>query len=242
MTVLQVKKDQDAKGKTPMVKLKDILSFTKQEGSIVQIKSTVSQTVKKVPKESVYVNSAVEKAVMMKAQRIESGLPRNYPTMIKVMLPSHVTGGFWLGLVKGFCTKHLPEEDTMMDLEDENGEVQSAKYLVHKQGLSGGWRAFSISHQLVKGDVIVFQLVKPTRFKVHIARVSGSDGNVDVGLPQTANIKDEVDANGDSISTLDSSSDTDTSEEGGIVPRKSTIRSVRFTFYTSSCCHYKHLK
>lgn len=32
--------------------------------------------------------------------------------------------------------------------------------------LVGGWKGFAIDHQLVDGDALVFQLVKPTEFKV----------------------------------------------------------------------------
>ena len=40
------------------------------------------------------------------------------------------------------------------------------KYLVGKTGLSGGWRAFSIAHNLIEGDILVFELVQPTKFMV----------------------------------------------------------------------------
>jgi hypothetical protein len=53
----------------------------------------------------------------------------------------------------------------MMTLEDENGDEFQTKYLAQKTGLSGGWRGFSIDHELVDGDALVFQLVSPTRFK-----------------------------------------------------------------------------
>lgn len=35
-----------------------------------------------------------------------------------------------------------------------------------KTGLSGGWRGFSIAHKLLEGDALVFQLIKPCKFKV----------------------------------------------------------------------------
>jgi hypothetical protein len=40
------------------------------------------------------------------------------------------------------------------------------KYIAYKTGLSAGWRQFSAAHKLVEGDVLVFQLVEPTKFKV----------------------------------------------------------------------------
>lgn len=70
------------------------------------------------------------------------------------------------GLSKKFCCEHLPKHDTMIILEDERGEEYQTKYLAEKVGLSGGWRGFSIAHELVEGDVIVFHRVTPSKFKV----------------------------------------------------------------------------
>ena len=47
-------------------------------------------------------------------------------------------------------------------------EAFQIKYLVEKIGLSGGWRGFSIAHKLLEGDVCVFHLVKPSKFKVTV--------------------------------------------------------------------------
>ncbi|XP_022746370.1 B3 domain-containing protein Os01g0234100-like isoform X4 [Durio zibethinus] len=85
------------------------------------------------------------------------------------------------GLPKHFCSKQLPKENRTMVLEDEEGKEFQTKYLVEKVGLSGGWRGFSIAHKLLEGDVCVFHLVKPSKFKVYIVRRKGSD-EVDVAL------------------------------------------------------------
>ncbi|KAL3730546.1 hypothetical protein ACJRO7_027546 [Eucalyptus globulus] len=110
-----------------------------------------------------------------RAKRIQSTLSPEYPVMVKHMLPSHVTGGFWLGLPKKFCDSHLPQQDVTITLEDESSKGYETKYLGAKMGLSGGWRGFSIAHNLQEGDALVFQLVKPTRFKVYIVRRSNFD-------------------------------------------------------------------
>lgn len=60
----------------------------------------------------------------------------------------------------------MPKNDEMFTLVDEEGQDWPAKYLGEKNGLSGGWRGFSIDHNLVDGDALVFQLVTPTEFKV----------------------------------------------------------------------------
>lgn len=56
----------------------------------------------------------------------------------------------------------------MITVEDENEKPYGIKYIAYKTGLSAGWRQFAVAHQLLEGDVLVFQLVKPTKFKVII--------------------------------------------------------------------------
>lgn len=65
-----------------------------------------------------------------------------------------------------FCKTYLPDEDEMFTLIDESGDEWQSKYLARKNGLSGGWRGFSIDHELVDGDALVFQLIEPSIFKV----------------------------------------------------------------------------
>jgi hypothetical protein len=55
-----------------------------------------------------------------------------------------------------------------MTLIDEDGEEYPTTYLAQKTGLSAGWRGFSIAHNLVDGDALIFELVKRTAFKVII--------------------------------------------------------------------------
>ncbi|OMP00712.1 hypothetical protein COLO4_12449 [Corchorus olitorius] len=137
--------------------LNQIVSHSKEKAKCKKLKrATVDE---------LYENDEVKHAVMERAKEIQANLSSTFPSFIKCMLPSHVTGGFWLGLAKEFCFKHLPEEDKMLVLEDEEGKEYDTKYLVDKVGLSGGWRGFSIAHNLVEGDVCVFHLVKPTKFK-----------------------------------------------------------------------------
>ncbi|XP_010922411.1 B3 domain-containing protein Os06g0194400 isoform X1 [Elaeis guineensis] len=123
----------------------------------------------------VYASDEARLYAQTKAEELESQLDPKFPTFVKPMLQSHVTGGFWLGLPRHFCTKHLPRKDTMMTLVDENGDEFKSLYLAPKNGLSGGWRGFSIYHELVDGDALIFQLIKPTTFKVYIIRASGYD-------------------------------------------------------------------
>ncbi|PRQ26896.1 putative transcription factor B3-Domain family [Rosa chinensis] len=95
-------------------------------------------------------------------------MPVKCPHFVKVMLPSHVAGGFWLGLPSTFCHKHIGTSDQTIILEDETGDKFKTAYLGHKMGLSAGWRGFSIHHHLLEGDVLVFQKVRANEFKVNI--------------------------------------------------------------------------
>ncbi|XP_076940159.1 B3 domain-containing protein Os01g0234100-like [Bidens hawaiensis] len=102
-------------------------------------------------------------------------LPCELPSFVKLMLPSHVTGSFWLGFPKKFCEAHMPKHDETVVLVDEDEQEFNTKFVFgkNKTGLGGGWRGFSIAHGLIEGDALVFQLVGHWKFKVYIVRVNG---------------------------------------------------------------------
>ncbi|KAJ4831161.1 hypothetical protein Tsubulata_048547 [Turnera subulata] len=114
-----------------------------------------------------YASDEARQNSIEKAEKLDSGLEPGYPTFIKSMLQSHVTGGFWLGLPSVFCKSNLPKSDAVMTLIDEDGNEHETIYLARKTGLSGGWKGFAVAHELVDGDALVFQLVRPTAFKVY---------------------------------------------------------------------------
>ncbi|PTQ45376.1 hypothetical protein MARPO_0015s0164 [Marchantia polymorpha] len=116
-----------------------------------------------------FISPAARSEASVRASEIKTG----HPSFVKAMLRSHTSGGFWLGLPSDFCITHF-RKDELVILEDEDGLEWETIYLHHKKGLSGGWRGFSIDHDLEDGDAVVFELVKPTRFKVHITRAVGS--------------------------------------------------------------------
>ncbi|KAI3448102.1 hypothetical protein Pfo_004767 [Paulownia fortunei] len=126
------------------------------------------------PKENtssdVHSCDGVSTSAMERAQEIQANLSPHIPSLLKHLLRSHVTGGFWLGLPRKFCYAHLPKHDDTVVLVGENEQEFNTKYLVDKNGLSGGWRGFSIAHNLLERDVLVFQLTEPCKFKVHIMR------------------------------------------------------------------------
>ncbi|KAK7405813.1 hypothetical protein VNO78_07423 [Psophocarpus tetragonolobus] len=110
-----------------------------------------------------------------RAKEVQANLSPQFPSFLKPMLQSHVTGGFWLGLPTKFCKLHLPKVGTIIALEDESGQLYESKYLAQKTGLSGGWRGFSLAHNLLPMDVLIFHLVQPSKFKVYIIRSQGFD-------------------------------------------------------------------
>ncbi|KAL5541105.1 hypothetical protein UlMin_043391 [Ulmus minor] len=123
----------------------------------------------------VYASDEVRQYAIDRAEKVQSEIESEFPSFVKPMLQSHVTGGFWLGLPVHFSKTHLPHEDEVITLVDEEGDEFPTKYLADKTGLSGGWRGFAIDHQLVDGDALVFHLVRPTEFKVYIIRADQSE-------------------------------------------------------------------
>ncbi|CAD6202381.1 unnamed protein product [Miscanthus lutarioriparius] len=112
-----------------------------------------------------------------KAEELESQLDPEIPSFVKAMLHSHVVRGFWLGLPSHFCDTYMPKQDAIITLLDEKDEEFDTNYLAYKKGLSGGWAGFALCHGIQDGDAAVFQLIKPTTFKVYIIRAASDDGS-----------------------------------------------------------------
>lgn len=109
-------------------------------------------------------------AALKRAEELQRDLKSHHPSFIKPMVRSHVSGCFWLGLPLQFCQNYLPSGELRMTLEDEEGMEHDVLYLGRKTGLSGGWKGFALTHGLEDGDVLIFELSQPARFKVHIVK------------------------------------------------------------------------
>ncbi|CAI9104352.1 OLC1v1003005C1 [Oldenlandia corymbosa var. corymbosa] len=120
--------------------------------------------------EIVKEHSEVRSSVMDKAEEIQANLDPQYPSFVKIMLHSHVTRGFWLGLPVAFCKMHMPKHNGICILVDEDGEEFKTRFLAAKMGISGGWTSFATAHKLLEGDAVVFHLIKTHKFEVHIVR------------------------------------------------------------------------
>lgn len=81
---------------------------------------------------------------------------------------------------------HLPANDATIILEDEAGKEYKTSFLVNRSGLSAGWRRFSLDHQLKAGDILVFLLVKPCKFKVGVKPSSYLDIQLFASFPISA--------------------------------------------------------
>lgn len=84
----------------------------------------------------------------------------------------------WQIIPKRFCSLHLPSEDSTVILVDEWGKEYKTNYLIDRHGLSAGWRGFSISHRLLKGDILIFRLIAPCKLKVNYLKPLEVEGHV----------------------------------------------------------------
>ncbi|KAI3749784.1 hypothetical protein L2E82_20400 [Cichorium intybus] len=143
------------------------------------------------PLEEVKMARYEERVKAMKsAEKLQSNLQSEYPSFVKSMVRSHVYSCFWLGLPMSFCKKHLPKSTVNMVLEDEDGNEYDCVFISERTGISGGWRAFALEHKLDDGDALVFELVEPKRFKIHV--VKASDGSVDDDDDDDDDVEEEV--------------------------------------------------
>ncbi|KAJ8625143.1 hypothetical protein MRB53_033673 [Persea americana] len=140
-------------------------SLISKDFCFFQIYSVLRYKRRDLPNRVYASNKAIFHAIE-RANEVQSNLESEFPSFIKPMLILHVTGGFWLGLPVQFCKSYLPVRDNTVTLFDEHGDEYQTVYLAQKTGLSGGWRGFSLAHDLVDGDALVFQLVKNTTVKV----------------------------------------------------------------------------
>ncbi|KAM5549240.1 B3 domain-containing protein Os01g0234100-like [Rosa sericea] len=116
------------------------------------------------------VDNPEDSSVKSQVEEIKAKIGVEAPIFVKAMQPSNVASGFLLALPRQFCHSHLPSHDATIILEDESGEKYRTKFIVQKDKsiLSSGWRRFCFANKLVVGDVLVFHLVRPLKFKVYI--------------------------------------------------------------------------
>lgn len=139
----------------------------------LELKDGINNCIKKMAMmHNLYGQIDLATSAKYRAEEVQSRLSNKYPSFLKPMIRSNVSGGFWLSLPRLFCQLHMPRHDISVTLVDESQEEYKTKYLAERNGLSGGWRGFSLSHDLVEGDVLVFQLFRFCKVKVYIVRAN----------------------------------------------------------------------
>ncbi|KAL6494729.1 hypothetical protein OROGR_031529 [Orobanche gracilis] len=131
-------------------------------------------------------------SALVQAKGIQANSSGQFPSFLKQLLKSHLSGKFYLGLPKKFCDAHMPSHDDTIVLVDENDKEYNTKYSVRKNRLSGGWRVFSVAHELLEGDALVFHLIEPSKFRVYImraGRLTENDGSGGVQIYDFSNVK-----------------------------------------------------
>ncbi|GAU21377.1 hypothetical protein TSUD_189650 [Trifolium subterraneum] len=149
-------------------------------------------------------------SLMERALEIQANLASKFPSFVKNMLPSccwWILAGKQLvtsGLPKNFSEMHLPKNDITVVLVDETELEHKTKYLAEKNGLSGGWRAFSIAHKLKEKDDLVFYLIEEWKFSVYIVKASAlSEIDGAIGLLNLGACVRKMDSEGMKITVME---------------------------------------
>ena len=93
------------------------------------------------------------------------------PAFVKLMLPSHVAGGYWLQAPFGLAD-FLPATTCGVILACD-GEEWKTTWLVRSANngsLSGGWRGFAVDQRLAVGDALTFTKEPGLRLGVTVHR------------------------------------------------------------------------
>ncbi|KAE8716705.1 AP2/B3-like transcriptional factor family protein, putative isoform 1 [Hibiscus syriacus] len=131
------------------------------------------KVVRKRPRDKNYTFDYANSPVVKRAEEVQANLSPEFPSFFKIMIPSVVCRGFWMSLPKEFCQLNLPSHDGTVILVDDTGKEYRITFLVQRKALSGGWKKFSEEHGLLVGDAVLFQLIRPSKFKVYIVRMNG---------------------------------------------------------------------
>ncbi|KAI3994348.1 hypothetical protein MKX01_012605 [Papaver californicum] len=113
------------------------------------------------------------------AEKIQLSFSQKYPSFVKLMRQTHVSGSLWMKIPRSFCYSNLPREKVDLTLLVEDGDEFIVRFYPRMFALSGGWDHFATANVLIAGDALVFQLVKAIKFKVYIVR---GDGSIDVDV------------------------------------------------------------
>jgi hypothetical protein len=116
---------------------------------------------------------------------------------VKVMLPSHVSGGYWLQMPVDLA-EHLPgsmgkHRFRLIDAEGHEPAADSGPGFPviwlrrggSGGGLSGGWRGFAIDRELGVGDVVAFEKLSGNQLRATVHRAMSLDDRLALALSHT---------------------------------------------------------
>ncbi|XVE93347.1 hypothetical protein REPUB_Repub01dG0184000 [Reevesia pubescens] len=110
--------------------------------------------------------------VIKRAEEVQANLSAEFPSFLKIMIPSMVFRGFWMSLHKEFCQLNLPSHDTTVIFVDESGKHYKINFLCSKEGAD--WWMEEVFHRTWFScwGCCSFHLIRPSNFKVYIVRVN----------------------------------------------------------------------
>ncbi|KAI7746921.1 hypothetical protein M8C21_020650 [Ambrosia artemisiifolia] len=115
--------------------------------------------------------SRTRSSAMTKAVEVRISLGTEHPSCIMMLkgrqssLQGHLPCSNSMVFPLWFWKMYLPKADSEMVIEDQNGEIHHVKYYTKSRNFSVGWKKFAVGQNLLLGDVLVFHLVQPYKFK-----------------------------------------------------------------------------
>ncbi|EFJ21499.1 hypothetical protein SELMODRAFT_417283 [Selaginella moellendorffii] len=92
------------------------------------------------------------------AQEYQQHLAKKSRSTIKVLNQCCVSGTYVMTLPSNYCKKMMPHGRAEVIVRDRSGHQWRMRWNWTMQPVIGaGWKAFCVHHELVKGDVLVFQ-------------------------------------------------------------------------------------
>ncbi|XP_024532707.1 uncharacterized protein LOC9640612 [Selaginella moellendorffii] len=92
------------------------------------------------------------------AQEYQQHLAKKSRSTIKVLNQCCVSGTYVMTLPSNYCKKMMPHGRAEVIVRDRSGHQWRMRWNWTVQPVIGaGWKAFCVHHELVKGDVLVFQ-------------------------------------------------------------------------------------
>lgn len=112
--------------------------------------------------------SAADIAVMEAMEKALTELTN--PAFVRPVLYTYTAGSNQGYVPFEFRRNHMPESNEWFTLEDEDQLEWGIFFNAEFGVLRKGWRNFSLHHSLTSGDICIFELVSPLRFRVQIFR------------------------------------------------------------------------